>query len=136
MSAEIIAAVEEVEGRLAAIKRERYRVATDFEADLCEWFGFQAGQARVLAVLYRAEAPVPEEILLARAGVHLGSMNKYMPRIREVLPSGAIPYLEKGFREYELSKEGRAACDEATAQVGIGVLRAKVVAALSKGVAA
>ena len=43
-------AVEDLLGRFAHFRRRFFRVRTDFEADLMEWFGLNAGQARIVAL--------------------------------------------------------------------------------------
>jgi hypothetical protein len=117
-------AVEDLLGRFAHFRRGFFRVGTDFEADLMEWFGLNAGQARILAVLYAARGSVRVEAMMHAADVKRGSLNKYLPRIREALGEGALPEQSEG--AYRLTQAGRAACDEAVANVGVAALRLRL----------
>lgn len=116
--------IEDLLGRLAHYRRKAFRVQTEFEACLMEWFGLNAGQARLLAVLYSARGPVRVEAMMLAAGMRYGSLNKYLPRIREALGDGALP--EKSEGTYQLTQLGRAACDEAVAEVGVDGLRRRL----------
>ena len=117
-------AVDDLLGRLAHFRRRSFRVRTDFEADLMEWFGLNAGQARIVAVLYAAPGAVRVEAMMRAADVRRGSLNKYLPRIREALGAGALP--EQADGAYRLTQSGRAACDEAVANVGVEGLRRRL----------
>jgi hypothetical protein len=117
-------AVEDLLGRFAHFRRRFFRVRSDFEADLMEWFGLNAGQARIVAALYRARGPVLVEAMMRAADVRRGSLNKYLPRIREALGEGALPEQSEG--AYQLTQLGRAACDEAVANVGVEGLRRRL----------
>jgi hypothetical protein len=117
-------AVEDLLGRFAHFRRSFFRVRTDFEADLMEWFGLNAGQARIVAVLYAARGPVRVEAMTHAADIRRGSLNKYLPRIREALGDGALPDQLEG--AYQLTQFGRAACDEAVANVGVEGLRRRL----------
>jgi len=119
-------AVEDLLGRFAYFRRRFFRVRTDFEADLMEWFGLNAGQARIVAVLYAARGPVLVEAMTHAADVRRGSLNKYLARIREALGEGALP--EQSEDAYRLTQAGRAACDEAVANVGVDGLRRRLKA--------
>jgi hypothetical protein len=119
-------AVEDLLGRFAHFRRGFFRVRTDFEADLMEWFGLNAGQARIVAVLYAASGPVRVESMMHAADVRRGSLNKYLARIREALGDGALPEQAEG--AYRLTQAGRAACDEAAANVGVEDLRRRLKA--------
>ena len=117
-------AIEDLLGRFGHFRRRFFRVRTDFEADLMEWFGLNAGQARILAVLYAARGPLRVEAMMRAADVKHGSLNKYLPRIREALGEGALPEQSEG--AYQLTQAGRAACDEAAAEVGVEALRRRL----------
>lgn len=116
--------VEDLLGRLVHYRRQAFGARTDFEACLMEWFGLNAGQARILAVLYAARGPVRVEAMMHAADVRQGSLNKYLPRIREALGDGALPEQSEG--AYQLTQAGRAACDEAVAEVGVEGLRRRL----------
>jgi hypothetical protein len=118
--------LEDLLGRFAHFRRRFFRVDTDFEADLMEWFGLNAGQARIVAVLYAANSAVRVEKMMRAAEVRRGSLNKYLARIREALGEGALPDQCEG--TYQLSQFGRAACDEAVANVGVAGLRRRLAA--------
>ena len=117
-------AVEDLLGRFAHFRRRFFRVRSDFEADLMEWFGLNAGQARILAVLYAARGSLYVEAMTRAAEVRRGNLNKYLPRIREALGEGALPEQSEG--AYQLTQLGRAACDEAVAEVGVEALRRRL----------
>jgi hypothetical protein len=119
-------AVEDLLGRFAHFRRGFFRVRTDFEADLMEWFGLNAGQARIVAVLYAAQGAVRVESMMRSADVRRGSLNKYLARVREALGEGALPEQSEG--AYRLTQLGRAACDEAVANVGVEALRRRLEA--------
>lgn len=118
-------AVEDLLARFAHFRRGFFRVRTDFEADLMEWFGLNAGQARILAVLYAARSPVRVDAMMRAADVRRGSLNKYLARIREALGEGALPEQSEG--AYRLTQLGRAACDEAVAEMGVEGLRRRLL---------
>lgn len=117
-------AVEDILARFAHFRRRFFHVHTDFEADLMEWFGMNAGQARIVAVLYAARGPVRIDAMMRGANVKKGSLNKYLPRVREALGEGALPVQCEGY--YQLTQLGRAACDEAVANVGVDCLRRRL----------
>lgn len=118
--------VEAVIGRLSFFRRSYYQAKTDFEADLCEWFGLNAGQARLLAILYEAQGPLRPETIQCSADVKWWTLRKYVPVIREALGEGAIPRRDED-ETYQLTQLGRAACDEAVEHVGMGRLRKELV---------
>lgn len=113
--------------RLAHFRRIALKVATDLEADLAEWFGFRAGEARLVAVLYSARGPVRREHLMRLADVETNTLRHYLASIRAALGDGAIPpCTEDG--TYQLTQLGRAACDEAIQGVGMERLRKELAA--------
>lgn len=118
--------VEAAIARLSFFRRGYFGAKTDFEADLIEWFGLNAGQARMVAVLYEAQGPLRIETLLCAADLKEWSRQKYLAAIREALGEGALP--RRGDEDtYQLTQLGRAACDEAVEQVGMGRLRRELV---------
>lgn len=116
--------IEDLLGRLVHYRRKAFRARTDFEACVMEWFGLNAGQARIVAVLYAARGPVRVQAMMLAADVRHGSLNKYLPRIREALGDGALPDQCEG--AYQLTQLGRAACDEAVDEVGVEGLRRRL----------
>jgi hypothetical protein len=124
--------VEDILARLAFFRRSHFSrgsevgVTSDFEADLCEWFGFNPSHSRIVAALYAASGPVSRDDLTRRARVSTTTLKLDLPCIRQALGVGAIPPSDDG--RYQLTQLGRAACDEAVANVGIGYLRGRLVA--------
>lgn len=118
--------VENALARVAYFRRSFFGAKTDLEADLCEWFGLNPGQARVLAMLYAAPVPIRREALMRAADLEWWSMRKYLARIREALGEGSLPRRDDE-DAYQLTQLGRAACDEAIENVGMGRLRRELV---------
>lgn len=118
--------VEDVLARLANFRRRAFGVKTDFEADLMEWFGFEPRQARVVAILYEARGPVSRSVIMGQADVTRLTLKQDLGHIRQALGEGALPLPTDGF--YQLTQLGRAACEEAVENVGIGYLRRRLAA--------
>lgn len=123
--------VDRTEGafaRVAVWRREAYEVATDFEADLCDWLGLNAGQARLLATLYLAQQPMTREALMGAAKVSGQTFRLYITAIREALGPGCLPRSDPE-TGYQLTQAGRAECERAVGEAGLERLRRDLGAA-------